>query len=135
MCLGFMFNGMFLGVSLLICILGIMILLGVLAFRDTKSIARVLGQMTSARWILAVMAGVAFVFFCGSVVITIISQRMEFKPETIIAMLGSLLLVIQGVYKDYFNAKSTESFGNGNGSDGLPTPELKKPEIKPPEVK
>ena len=128
MCMAFMFNGLFLGSSLLICIIGIISLLGVLAFKDTKSIALVIGQVMSARWILAVFAGIAFLFFCAAVVVAIISQRMEFKPETIVSILGMLLLVIQGVYKDYFQAKNIEG-KNGNGIVDSP-PEAKKPEIK-----
>lgn len=147
--LGFMFNGLFLGSALLAVIIGVMILFGVLAFKDTKSIERVLSQMTSARWILAVLAvlaGIAFLFFCASLVVGIIAQREKLEVKDIMAMMGLLLLVIQGVYKDYFNSKRDEvapAPTNGVDLDKLATLLAKKlgitlpkepPKLEPPKV-
>lgn len=144
--LGFMFNGLFLGSALLAVIIGVMILFGVLAFKDTKSIERVLSQMTFARWILAVLAGIAFLFFCASLVVGIIAQREKLEVKDIMAMMGLLLLVIQGVYKDYFNSKRDEvapAPTNGVDLDKLATLLAKKlgitlpkepPKLEPPKV-
>jgi hypothetical protein len=75
-----------------------------------KKMERVVTQSTSGRWILTVLAGWAFFAFCMVFGYVMVKQRMEFKPETLVAMFSALLLVIQGVYKDYFNKN-----GDGNG--------------------
>ena len=56
----FMFNGLFLGISTIICLLSIIFMIVVMAFKDTKSISIILKQILSARWILAVLAGISF---------------------------------------------------------------------------
>lgn len=60
-------------------------------------------QLSSGKWILTVLAGIAFSAFSMGLVYIMIKQRGDFKSETLVAMFSSLLLVIQGVYKDYFN--------------------------------
>ena len=109
----FMFNGLFLGVVAILALIGVIIMIVTMCFKDPGNIPQVLRQILSARWILAVMAGVSFVAFCAAVAIAMIAQRMDFKPEVIVSVLGMLLLVIQGVYKDYFH-RSRE---NDNGGD------------------
>jgi hypothetical protein len=64
---------------------------------------RFIDQATSGRWLLTVMAGVAFGCFCLSICVVIISYRASFKPEAIVGLFGTLMLVIQGCYKDYFH--------------------------------
>ena len=64
---------------------------------------RLVSQATSGRWILTVLAGGAFFLFSFALALVFIKERADFKPETIVAMFSALLLVIQGVYKDYFN--------------------------------
>lgn len=127
-------HGLWIGLSTGLVLLGFVTTCLILAFRDTKQVSRVLGQITSARWLLAVMAGVAFVMFCVAVALTILAQKETFKPETVVALVGSLLLVIQGVYKDYFHRSREADPAEGDGS-ALPPPERKLPEVKPPEVK
>lgn len=86
----------------------------------TKS-ERVLAQITSGRWILTVMAGAAFFGFCVAIALVVYKSRTQFKPETIVAMFSTALLVIQGVYKDYFNRDRNGHHpdeDNGNGDDG-----------------
>jgi hypothetical protein len=82
-----------------------------------NAIQRITNQLTSGRWLLTVLAGLAFFAFAGALSYLIIKQRTEFKAETVVAMFSALLLVIQGVYKDYFHR-------NGD-----------KEETQPPEVK
>ena len=132
MTIAFMFNGLFWGLSVLACVLSVMIMICVMAFKDTHNISKILGQILSARWILAVLAGIAFLAFCAAITVAIVSQRMEFKPEVIVSVLGMLLLVIQGVYKDYFHRnRENEGSNNGNGDNGAEA----KPPVNPPEVK
>ena len=63
---------------------------------------RFVSQVTSGRWILTVLAGLAFFAFCLMLVVMGIMLRSQFKAETIVSMFASLLIIIQGVYKDYF---------------------------------
>jgi len=114
-----LFNGLFLGISVVLALLGVLAMIIIMCFKDTANIAPVLRQVLSARWVLAVLAGVAFVGFCAAIVICIVSLRMQFKPETLISVLGMLLLVIQGVYKDYFN-RQRDNGGNTNPTN-IPT--------------
>ena len=73
---------------------------------------RFVAQATSGRWILTVLAGAAFFAFCISLAYVVVKQRVQFKPETIVAMFSAVLLVIQGVYKDYFQRDR-----NGHNAD------------------
>ena len=138
----FMFNGLFLGISALICILAVIFMVVIMALKDTKNISVILKQILSARWILAVLAGISFLAFCASTTIAVVAQRDAFKPETIVSILGMLLLVIQGVYKDYFHRTRDNETGITNGTDAPitpPTPEAPEtpvvPEVKPEEPK
>ena len=91
----------------------------------TKS-DKFINQVTSGRWILSIIAGIAFFVFSITVSYVIIKTFDAFKPETLIAMFSSLLLVIQSVYKDYF-AKLDRSNGNAdtNGDSTTTTTTLK----------
>jgi high-affinity Fe2+/Pb2+ permease len=64
---------------------------------------RFVAQTTSGRWLLTVMAGIAFLAFSIAVCLVIYNIRTSIKTETIVSMFGMLMLVVQGVYKDYFN--------------------------------
>ena len=83
---------------------------------------RFVSQVTSGRWILTVLAGAAFFGFCVALCFIAVKERADFKPETIVAMFSALLLVIQGVYKDYFNREretpKEEPSPNGNNAEG-----------------
>lgn len=99
---------------------------------NIKKTDRLVGQLSSGRWILTVLAGWAFFGFAICLSYVILKQRTEFKPETLVAMFSALLLVIQGVYKDYFhkngdtNGDSGNDDENGNGTDNnLPVPPAK----------
>ena len=70
--------------------------------KDQRISKRITTQFTSGRWLLTVMAGTSFLVFSLALAYIMYRQKIEFKPETIVAMFSSLLLVIQGVYKDYF---------------------------------
>lgn len=90
-----------------------------------KKSDRVVSQMSSGRWILTVLAGAAFFVFSIAIAYVIVKQRIEFKPETLVAMFSALLLVVQSVYHLYFNKD-----GNGDSQDGgndspPPTPPAK----------
>lgn len=93
----------------------------------TKS-DRFINQTTSARWILTILAGVSFFAFSMAVAYVILKQRMDFKPETVIAMFSSLLLIIQGVYKDYFHKIN----GDANNSNSSNDPQEVKTESQTP---
>lgn len=130
----FMFNGLFLGISTIICLLSIIFMIVVMALKDTKSISVILKQILSARWLLAVLAGISFLAFCAATTIAVVAQRDAFKPETIVSILGMLLLVIQGVYKDYFHrTRSNEN----TATDTPDTPDASDttPVVLPPETK
>lgn len=86
----------------------------ILTLKDTGSISKVLSQVTSARWILTVMAGAAFLLFSIAVFSALIAQKAKVEQETLVAIFGSLLLVIQGVYKDYFNRSREDNKPGGN---------------------
>ena len=78
--------------------------------------------------------------FCASITVCVISQREAFKPETIVSIFGMLLLVIQGVYKDYFHRTRDNETGIITGTDTTPeiptvTSDIVVPEIKPEEPK
>lgn len=62
----------------------------------TKS-ERFVSQATSARWILAVLAGLGFIGFTFTVSVILWSIRSTIKAEAAVAMFSALLLVIQGV--------------------------------------
>ena len=88
---------------------------------DTRKMDRVVGQLSSGRWILTVLAGWAFFTFCMALGYVMVKQRTEFKPETLVAMFSALLLVIQGVYKDYFHKNgdsNVDNIGDGNNGNG-----------------
>ena len=70
---------------------------------------RLVSQGTSGRWILTILAGFSFFIFAVSLSYVMLKQRTEFKPETLVAMFSSLLLVISNVFKEYFNKN-----GDGN---------------------
>jgi len=132
--LAFMFNGLFLGISVIVCILGVISLLVLLACKDKSgdSIGRILSQVTSARWILTVLAGISFLLFCASVAIVIIHQRETIDNALAVSMMANLLILIQSVYNMYFNKKPE----NGNGSNpDVSSSEIKTLEVKPPEQK
>lgn len=76
---------------------------------------RLIKQATSGRWLLTVMAGVAFLGLSLGVFIILISMRHSMKPETGVALFSSVLLIIQGVYKDYFRRD-----GGGEENDKSP---------------
>ncbi len=76
---------------------------------------RLVKQATSGRWLLTVMAGLAFLGLCMAVFIVLVCQRHELKPETAVALFSAVLLIIQGVYKDYFRRDS-----NGKHRDEEP---------------
>jgi len=144
---GFMFNGMFLGIATLLSIVGAIGLLVLLALKDKDgdSIGRILAQVTSAKWILTVLAGLSFLFFAASVVIVIIHQRDKIEPALAVSMMGNLLILIQSVYNMYFNRKDINTLPVLNPQDQpTDTMQAKKPqftntippmEIKPPEQK
>ena len=77
---------------------------------------KIANQVTSARWILTVLAGIAFLVFAFTVSYVICRTYTQFKPETLIAMFSALLLVIQGCYKDYFSRGDRQN-NNGNDSE------------------
>jgi len=142
---GFMFNGLFLGISTLVCLIGLIGLLVLLAFKDkdSTSIGRILSQVTSAKWILTVLAGISFLMFSASVVIVIIHQRDKIDTALAVSMMGNLLILIQSVYNLYFNRKDDQKLNSSDQSNDN-SPQLKKPqftntippiEIKPPEQK
>jgi len=90
-----------------------------------KKAERFVNQATSGRWILTILAGTAFFAFSIGLTYVIVKQRVEFKPETLVAMFSALLLVIQGVYKDYFSKNrddGDEDDDNGNGNATPPAP-------------
>ena len=79
---------------------------------------RFVGQVTSGRWILTVLAGLSFFSFTLALSYVVLKQRAEFKPETLVAMFSALLLVVQGVYKDYFTKGSDGDNVVGGNDDG-----------------
>jgi len=90
-----------------------------------KKFDRFVHQATSGRWILTVLAGASFFLFSIGLAYVIVKQRVEFKPETLVAMFSALLLVIQGVYKDYFS-KNTDG-EKTDSDDGLKDGKLTEP--------
>ena len=82
---------------------------------------RMIRQATSGRWLLTVMAGTAFLGLCLGVFIILVSMRHNMKPETAVALFSSVLLIIQGVYKDYFrrdtNGSHTDEDDGGHADD------------------
>ena len=70
---------------------------------------RLIKQASSGRWLLTVMAGTAFLGLCLGVFIIMVSMRHEMKPETAVALFSSVLLIVQGVYKDYFRRDTNGS--------------------------
>jgi hypothetical protein len=119
-----------LGVLFLLSVIGVIVSMIALVFKDTGSIARVIAQVTSGRWILTVLAGVAFAFLVAGITMVIIATKTQFKPETIVAMFSSVLLVIQGVYKDYFN-RSRDDRENGSAAESPEAPEAPEVPVKP----
>ena len=88
---------------------------------------RLIKQATSGRWLLTVMAGMAFLGLAFGVFVIMVSMRHQMKPETAVALFSAVLLIIQGVYKDYFRRdeggkhrddENPEDAGGGNS----PTP-------------
>ena len=77
-----------------------------------RKMERLVAQGTSGRWILTVLAGWAFFIFAACLSYVMLKQRAEFKPETLVSMFSSLLLIIQGVFKEYFSKN-----GDSNGPD------------------
>ena len=75
---------------------------------------RLASQFSSGRWLLTVTAGLAFLSFSLATAYVILKQRAEYKPETIVAMFSGLLLLIQGVYKDYFYKNGDDKKGQGS---------------------
>lgn len=77
---------------------------------------RFVSQATSGRWILTILAGGSFFLFCLALSLVVYKSRAQFKPETIVAMFSAVLLVIQGVYKDYFNRDRNGKHPDENGT-------------------
>jgi len=71
--------------------------------------ARLISQASSGRWLLTVGAMLAFLGLSMGVFILLISARHQLTAATVVALFSNVLLIIQGVYKDYFRR-------NGNGS-------------------
>lgn len=84
-----------------------------------------INQLTSGRWLLTMLAGLAYFIFSVTVSYVIVKTYTQFKPETLVAMFSALLIIATGVYKDYFN-KIRDGNGNdsenGNGRNNTPTP-------------
>lgn len=84
---------------------------------------RVLSQVFSGRWILTVLAGLSYAAFTTAVCYAMYKNPEQFKAETLVAMFSALLLIAQGVYKDYFNRPTEKDNVNGNGDgNGVPPP-------------
>jgi DMSO reductase anchor subunit len=128
-------HGLVFGISILLIIsglIGFFILLAVKT-KDSNSISKIVAQVTSARWILTVLAGISFLLFSASVVIVIVHQRDKIEPALAVSMMANLLILVQSVYNMYFHRKDG---GNGNGlnpnSDNTFQDNL---QAKPPEQK
>ena len=89
-----------------------------------RKLDRLVSQGTSGRWLLTVLAGMSFAAFSIVLAYVIAKQRAEFKPETLVAMFSALLLVVQGVYKDFFH-------NNGDTSSDIDSSDI-HPQIQPP---
>jgi len=63
---------------------------------------RFISQATSGRWLLTLFAGAAFLMLVLATFLILVSMRHAMKPETAVALFSAVLLIIQGVYKDYF---------------------------------
>jgi len=84
---------------------------------------RMIKQATSGRWLLTVGAMMSFLGLSLGVFIVLVSMRYQLNTATAVALFSNVLLIIQGVYKDYFRRD-----GNGNHRDDAEAPE---PEPKP----
>ena len=101
-----------------------MVVAAALVTRNSKNgeRARLIGQATSGRWLLTVGAMLAFLGLSLSVFILLVSSRHSIEPATAVALFSSILLVIQGVYKDYLRR-------SGDGDNNKPTEAVKPPEV------
>lgn len=60
-------------------------------------------KLTSARRFLAVVAGASLLMFSFATALILYANRGALKAETIMALFAAIMLVVQGVYKDYQN--------------------------------
>lgn len=74
----------------------------------------VVNQISSGRWILTILAGISFLLFSMAVAYTIFKNK-EFKPETIVAMFSTVLVVIQNVFNNYFYKPTKPENGENAG--------------------
>jgi len=102
----------------------------ILVTRNSKNgeRTRLIKQTTSGRWLLTVGAMVAFLGLSFGVFIVLVSLRHQIKPETAVTLFCAVLLIIQGVYKDYFRRDA-----NGQHRDEV-KPEEHHEEIEPNDV-
>jgi hypothetical protein len=63
---------------------------------------RLIKQGTSGRWLLTVGAMISFLGLSLGVFVILVSLRHKLEPETAVALFTAVLLISQGVYKDYF---------------------------------
>lgn len=69
---------------------------------------RMIKQVTSAKWLLTVGAMISFLGLSLGVFIILVSMRYKMEPATAVALFANVLLIVQGVYKDYFSRKKDE---------------------------
>lgn len=83
---------------------------------------RVVGQITSGRWLLTVASAVALLKLTWTICRLMEEGKITLETATYVAICMSVLNTIGLVTVFYFN-KSRENDGNGNGGAGLQGPQ------------
>jgi len=66
------------------------------------------GKLTSGRMVMTVSVALSFLMFSLSVCACLIIQSHSLTAALIVALFGQLMLVVQNVFKDYFNRKDRQ---------------------------
>lgn len=59
-------------------------------------------QATSGRWLLTVTVGIVLFIFGLAVAMVIVTQRNKISDTVWMGLFANIMLIVQGVYKDYF---------------------------------
>lgn len=89
-----------------------------------KSWDRISQKLSSGRWVLTIVAAVAFFMFCDAVCKILVTAADKLPDTTVVALFMFLASIIQGVVKDYFHMdRSDAENSNDNGNSGPQGPQ------------